>query len=214
MENKICNKCGQEKHVDEFYKKNEGKQAWCKKCVLSAQKIRWRDRKRKAVDLLGGKCQICGYCRNFSSLVFHHLIPQEKEFSWFKMRLRSWDKVVKELKKCVLLCQNCHGEIHWPQHNIVDKKTLTDNNLLNRIISLTMSPTMSPTGKCPICDEDVYGTIYCSVKCSSISRRKVKRPSKKNLKKMLDNMSFCAIGRQYQVSDNAVRKWAKTYGLL
>jgi len=30
----------------------------------------------------------------------------------------------------------------------------------------------------------------------------------------IDTMSWCAIGRKYKVSDNAVRKWARKYGLI
>lgn len=55
----------------------------------------------------------------------------------------------------------------------------------------------------------------CSRKSEKISLRKVKdRPTKKELIEMIDSMSFLAIGREYEVSDNAVRKWAKSYGLI
>ena len=42
--------------------------------------------------------------------------------------------------------------------------------------------------------------------------RKVKeRPTLTELNKMLETMSYCAIGRKYNVSDNAIRKWVKSY---
>ena len=44
--------------------------------------------------------------------------------------------------------------------------------------------------------------------------RKVERPTKDDLFNMINSMSYCAIGRKYGVSDNAVRKWAKSYGLI
>lgn len=47
-----------------------------------------------------------------------------------------------------------------------------------------------------------------------LSLRKVNRPSKEELEILMENNSFCSIGRQYGVSDNAVRKWAKIYKLL
>jgi Zn finger protein HypA/HybF involved in hydrogenase expression len=50
--------------------------------------------------------------------------------------------------------------------------------------------------------------------CQDKSKRKVKWPEKEELKKMIKTMSWCAIGRKYGVSDNAVRKWARSYGLL
>ena len=54
---------------------------------------------------------------------------------------------------------------------------------------------------------------YCSRECYIVANRKVERPSKEELEKMIDTMSWCAIGRKYNVSDNAVRKWAKAYGI-
>lgn len=45
-------------------------------------------------------------------------------------------------------------------------------------------------------------------------KRKVQRPSREELKKLLENSNYSAIGRHYGVSDNAVRKWAKGYDIL
>lgn len=53
---------------------------------------------------------------------------------------------------------------------------------------------------------------FCSVECSNKAVRKVDRPSKDQLRIDLQNMSFCAVARKYNVSDNAVRKWIKAYG--
>ena len=47
-------------------------------------------------------------------------------------------------------------------------------------------------------------------KCSRNQRRKIKdRPSKEQLFKEVEETNYCAVGRQYGVSDNAVRKWLK-----
>lgn len=53
---------------------------------------------------------------------------------------------------------------------------------------------------------------YCSQKCSGLDRRKP-RPDKETLADEITKESFLALGRKYGVSDNAVRKWAKNYGL-
>lgn len=42
-------------------------------------------------------------------------------------------------------------------------------------------------------------------------RRKVPRPAYEQLKQDLETMSYCAVGRKYGVSDNAVRKWLRWY---
>lgn len=59
-------------------------------------------------------------------------------------------------------------------------------------------------------------TKFCSKQCAgrAESRRKVKRPGCSQLKKDLAKLSWGAVGRKYGVSDNAVRKWARSYGLL
>lgn len=44
---------------------------------------------------------------------FHHLDASEKEFAISVDGIyRSWEKVQKELESCVMLCANCHAEIH------------------------------------------------------------------------------------------------------
>ena len=66
-----------------------------------------------AIEYKGSKCCVCGYNKYFGALQFHHTNPQEKEFSLSKKGLtRSWDKIKIELDKCILVCANCHAEIH------------------------------------------------------------------------------------------------------
>lgn len=108
---KKCSKCQEEKPESEFHvkvKKTGQLQAYCKPCLYSIQKQRWKDRKVKAIEYKGGKCVDCNQTYPAPVYQFHHLNPEEKEFSWNKGRLMSWDKVKKELDKCVLLCANCH----------------------------------------------------------------------------------------------------------
>lgn len=75
-----------------------------------------RRRKRlrtKAVEYKGGKCINCGYNRCQAALDFHHLDATQKEFGISMDGItRAWERVQKELDKCVLVCSNCHREIH------------------------------------------------------------------------------------------------------
>jgi len=74
---------------------------------------RRRKLREMAVNLLGGKCIVCGYCRDIKALDFHHLDETTKEFGLSDRGMtRSWEKTKKEVLKCVLLCANCHREIH------------------------------------------------------------------------------------------------------
>jgi hypothetical protein len=89
----------------------------------SKAKLKLRQkRKEYAVELKGGRCSnpncACpdGYRRNLAALEFHH--PDGKKEHWSKERnfLRySYDKFIKELEIVVLLCSNCHQEIHHPE---------------------------------------------------------------------------------------------------
>ena len=66
-----------------------------------------------AVDYKGGKCERCGYDRCPDALEFHHLDPAKKDFAIYsKGYTRSWQKVKVELDKCMIVCANCHRELH------------------------------------------------------------------------------------------------------
>lgn len=61
----------------------------------------------------GGKCQCCGYNKYVGALEFHHINSEEKDFGISaKGYTRSWERVKEELDKCILVCANCHREIH------------------------------------------------------------------------------------------------------
>ena len=67
--------------------------------------------KRNLIEYKGGKCQICGYNRCQEALEFHHLDPQEKDFT-ISGGTKSFESLKPEVDKCMLLCANCHREIH------------------------------------------------------------------------------------------------------
>jgi hypothetical protein len=44
---------------------------------------------------------------------FHHPDPSKKEFAISVDGIyRTWEKIRKELESCVMLCANCHAEVH------------------------------------------------------------------------------------------------------
>lgn len=55
-------------------------------------------------------------------------------------------------------------------------------------------------------------TKYCE-DCFHLISRKVKRPDRETLKNLIRTTPFTTIGAQYKVSDNAIRKWCKSYNL-
>ena len=68
--------------------------------------------KQKAVDYKGGKCEICDYNKSIWSLQFHHKESDKKEFTISNYSNLSWNKIKTEIEKCILICANCHGELH------------------------------------------------------------------------------------------------------
>lgn len=69
----------------------------------------------------GGKCIRCGYNRCIKALEFHHLDPSKKDFTISNDHFKLAD-AVKESKKCILICSNCHKELHDGLWNINDLK--------------------------------------------------------------------------------------------
>ena len=113
-EERLCSHCQRILPLSEFYKSSkDGNKYWCKKCSREDNTGRIRSRKLKGIEYLGGKCSRCGYDKCPDALEFHHLNPEEKDSDYRKMRYRSFEKVKKELDKCILVCANCHREIHF-----------------------------------------------------------------------------------------------------
>ena len=81
--------------------------------IIKAVSKRRKKLREMSLEFSGGKCQICGYNKCTRALNFHHKDPKQKDFGLSERGLtRSWEKIEKEIKKCVLVCANCHMEIH------------------------------------------------------------------------------------------------------
>ena len=177
---------------------------------------KWRRvSKARMVEAMGGKCVCCGYNACNEALDFHHIDPNEKDFAMGKIMAnpKSWKFIVRELRKCVLVCANCHREIEAGVKQLPASYATFDESYS------TYRELRSPKPKhCKHC-KNIFETFsksqrFCSQECAKISRRVVNRPSKEELEHYIAELSWSAIGRMYHVSDNAVRKWARSYGLM
>ncbi|MBD3328428.1 hypothetical protein GF340_03940 [Candidatus Peregrinibacteria bacterium] len=83
-----------------------------------SQKARGLKRKIALVKLAGGRCSMCGYNKNYSALIFHHKGGKDFKLDIRSLSNRTWQKVVSEYSKCVLLCHNCHSELHNPEMDL------------------------------------------------------------------------------------------------
>lgn len=81
--------------------------------LKQAVKKRRKKIRTMAIDYKGGRCTICGYNKCIKALEFHHIDPNGKDFGISsKGYTRSWKKVQAEIDKCILICANCHREVH------------------------------------------------------------------------------------------------------
>jgi len=83
----------------------------CRACRVEAVMKRRRKVKQLLVTEAGGRCRLCGYERCLAALEFHHLDPNAKEFGVSRRGARSIDALRTEVRKCILLCSNCHAEV-------------------------------------------------------------------------------------------------------
>lgn len=87
------------------------------KSLQRQQKNRLHKRKYLK-DIAGGKCSNCGYNKCYAALQFHHENPKSKKFDitdaiWNRIKVTE-KELQEEIKKCTLLCANCHAEFHYP----------------------------------------------------------------------------------------------------
>jgi len=97
----------------------ETKNIFCSgKCRNKAAVTRKRrELKTQAVEYKGGCCYRCGYSKSNNALQFHHEDSTVKEFGISsKGTTRAWEIIKTELDKCVLVCANCHAEIHEEEY--------------------------------------------------------------------------------------------------
>lgn len=186
--------------------------------------LRCKMRKELIVSLLGGQCQICQYKRCIRNLAFHHYEDKRHSLTMREMA-HTLHKLLPEFKKCILVCHNCHGEIHEGliDDHIVKKKNNKIRKLLKafegkRWSDFICTRLRNPVVKtCPYCKKTFQKRArqkYCSVQCGNMDNRKTKRPGLSELGALLQEKTLTSIGKMYNVSDNAVRKWAKKYRLI
>lgn len=161
---------------------------------------------------MGEKCVCCGYRKCTDALDLHHLNPEEKEFSFGAMRAvaRSWNKSVVELRKCVLICKNCHAEVHAEVREIPPNaarfnETFADYKIIEQ---RNKEASWLP---CPTCKKKVPPhKKYCSYVCSGGKNPKAHWKTdwdSVDLRKMVaDGLSKRKIAQMLGVSDKTVAK--------
>jgi hypothetical protein len=90
--------------------------------MIRAVSKRRKKLREMAVQYGGGKCVLCGYDRCVEALEFHHKDSSKKDFAISQDGLtRSWERIKDEIDKCVLICANCHRELHTNIRSLLEK---------------------------------------------------------------------------------------------
>jgi hypothetical protein len=143
------------------------------------------------------KCEICGQNKLWNgkelTLILDHINGDNHDNRLFNLR---W------------ICPNCDSQL----------PTFTGRN--NKKRKLSNGKTYIPVQRrkyskkiCPICNiNEINKTSKMCIDCRTKEKRK-NVPPKEDLEKLIYTTSFVQIGKQYGVSDNAVRKWCASYGL-
>lgn len=177
-----------------------------------------RRRKQNLVQVCGASCNICGYNRSISALEFHHIDPSVKEYSISKTgTCHDIEKDLVEVKKCLLVCANCHREIHDGLYDNVNLYTFQNysETLAVQLIADRNKKFFKEPKFCRECGQPISGdgiTGLC-IQCAAKSRRIIERPSREELKNLIQHFPFTEIGRKFNVSDNTIRKWCKKENL-
>ena len=118
METKICTKCSKELPITDFYWRNKAKgvrRSDCKYCHCNWVKEKYKEKKQDIEEIKNTlTCKKCGDNRPYV-LDFHHLKSKEKkeEISKLLSSNASWETIINEMEKCIILCANCHREFHY-----------------------------------------------------------------------------------------------------
>lgn len=210
----------------------------CKTCERERLNSIRRKYKEELVKYKGGKCEICGYDKCITALEFHHLNPSEKDFSLSNSKIHNLEKLKKEADKCILVCSNCHREIHFNIDEAQKKEILvkkdekikefyadSKRNTAHRKKdsfkyldeNLILESIKNNETKQEICKKLKINprTLNKFLKENGVVYRERNNniPSKEVLAQLIGQNSMTKIGELYGVSDNAVRKWCKKYGL-
>lgn len=208
----------------------------CKECRKQAVNSKRRRDKEKLVQYKGGKCEICGYDKCIDALEFHHKDPNEKEFGLSCGRTIKFEEKKKEADKCILVCSNCHRELHSKlneekrklESECIEKNKLSyiasgkkphvKQEISDDFITLLKNEYKEITQK-EICEKYNLSpaTLKRILKNNKITKRDKTRPYKPNKEELLKTFcelkSFLQVGKKYGVTDKAIVKWCKKYKL-
>lgn len=141
----------------------------------------------------------------------------KKQNGWIK-------KKIIEFKLIEYICKECNLQPFWNNKCLVlhldHVNGNRNDNALNNLRFLcpnchsqtetySMGQRKEKQYYCIDCNDKIKKKNVRCKKCGNIHRRKVMRPTDRELKELVDSNSLVFIGKKFGVSDNAIRKWCK-----
>lgn len=122
-----CKLCLLKLSLENYYVVNKRLSRVCKECYKRKSKSNY-DKKISAVAEYKSNCG-CAKCGDKRSYIleFHHIDPSKKDYTIANRARASLESIMSEIKKCVVLCSNCHQEFH----HLERKERLTIQKFLN-----------------------------------------------------------------------------------
>jgi hypothetical protein len=167
-----------------------------------------RELKERAVEYKGGRCEVCGYNKCLTSLVFHHEDPSAKDFT-ISGRVLRWETIKGELDKCRCLCANCHGELHDREYlqRMLEREVEAQSTFKER----KYKPKQ--TVECAVCSNKFSAHFsnrprarYCDRLCKAVAQRAAPWPDDQTLLLMINNNGVSATARELKATRKAIRK--------
>lgn len=172
-----------------------------------------RRRKQNLIQVLGGKCQICGFDLFPDALEFHHEDPNQKDYGLAsKGTCHDIEADLNEVKKCFLLCANCHRGVHSGYYN-TPIEHIFDEQLAQTLINERNKKAITRLNYCIDCHCQINSTSIRCQSCAARARRICDRPSREELKQLIRTIPFTQIGKQFGVGSNSVRRWCDSMNL-
>ena len=171
--------------------------------------------KENIIYVMGGKCALCGYNKCNSALEFHHINPSEKNYQLSSGSTRSLNRDFVEARKCILLCSNCHREVHNGLYDSSMLKTSFNEELAEIERRKNDERKTIKIYYCKECGSGLSGktkNMLCP-SCFYKTKRKCAHPNRDELKSLIRKYSFVKIGNMFGVTDNSVKKWCDDYSL-
>lgn len=106
------------KYCNKDFKKRSNKKYCSRECKEKYNRLKkYLEKKKFILDYKENKkCSVCGWNKFTPILEFHHKDKNKKDYEISKLCLRgsrNYKRLNEEMKKCVLLCPNCHKELHY-----------------------------------------------------------------------------------------------------